>query len=434
MFVVTFVVSLGAADESQSPPTAAAPDQWAQFRGPRRDGKSSDKGLLKQWPADGPKLLWAKSGLGKGYASVSISGGIIYTTGNIDDHTVITAIKSGGEIVWQAKNGPVTNRSYAGSRGTPTVDLGKVYHLGPDGAAICLNAETGKEIWATNVLKQFKGENCTWGLSESLLVDGKNVIFAVGGKQTSIVALDKNTGQTVWTSRSVGDKPGYASPIVIEYGGLRQIVTAMSQSIVSVAADTGKLLWRSEHRVLLDENIMTPVYHDGHVFVSGPKRGGTLLKLKVTGRKCSVSTAWRNPKLDNTHGGVVLVDGYLFGHSSKGSRLTCVDFKTGKTMYSVSHDAAGAKTAALTWADGMLYVQSDSKRIYLAKPSPEGFKPVSSFKILPGGSGPLWAHPVVFGGRLYVRHGKILLVYDVRDKLPKAHLSTVRQELLAFGG
>ena len=418
MVVLANVLSGAAA---APPPPASAPDQWAQFHGPRRDNKSTEKNLLKQWPKDGPKLLWARRGIGKGYASVSISGGRIYTAGNIDGHTVITALNTDGKILWQAKNGPVDKRSYPGSRGTPTVDRGKVYHLAPDGAAICLDAETGKEIWALNVLERFKGENCTWGLSESLLIDGKNVICVVGGQQTSIVALDKDTGKTVWTSRSVGDKPGYASPILVEYGGLRQIVTAMSRSIVSVAADTGKLLWKFQHRVWLDENIMTPIYHDGHVFVSGKGPGGTLLKLKVTGdndtnKRCSVTPAWKNPKLDSLHGGVVLVDGYLFGHSTRGSRLTCVEFKTGKTMYSAAHDAAGGKSAAMTLADGMLYVQNDRNTVYLAPAAPKAFKPVSKFDILPGGSGPLWAHPVVFGGRLYIRHDKILMAYDIRSE------------------
>ncbi|MDP6046044.1 MAG: PQQ-binding-like beta-propeller repeat protein [Phycisphaerae bacterium] len=411
-WMVVLVIALPA----PAAPPASAPDQWAQFHGPRRDNASTETNLLKQWPARGPKLLWARRGVGSGYASLAISDKRIYTAGNIDKQTVITALGLDGNILWQAPNGPVAGRSYPGARGTPTVDMGRVYHLAPDGAAICLDAETGKEIWALNVLDKFKGENCTWGLSESLLIDGNNVICVVGGKKTSIVALDKKTGKTVWTSRSLRDKPGYASPIVVEYGGLRQIVTAMSRSIVSVSAGSGKLLWRTEHIVTLDENIMTPVYHDGHLFVSGPGRGATLLKLKVVGKKCTVKTAWRNPKFDNAHGGVVLAGGYLFGHSEKGARMTCVNFKTGKTMYSLNHDAAGKKSAAITLADGMLYILSDRKKVWLAKADPKEFKPVSSFSLLPGGSGPSWAHPVVFSGRLYIRHDKLLLAYNVSIK------------------
>jgi len=416
MFVIAGSVSLMAGSEEKTAPPVSGPDQWAQFHGPLRDNRSTEKGLLTKWPARGPELLWARRGVGEGYATVSISGERIYTAGNIDGHTVITALGLDGKILWQAKNGPVTNRSYPGARGTPTIDAKKAYHIGPDGALVCLDAETGKEIWALNVLEKFKGENCTWGLSESLLVDGDNVICTVGGKKTSIVALDKNSGKTVWTSRSIGDKPGYASPLVIEYKGLRQIVTAMSESIVSVAADSGKLLWRIEHKVTLDENIMTPIHDDGNVFVSGPGRGGTLLRLKVSGKKCAVRPVWKNPKFDNAHGGVVLSGGYLFGHATRGSRLMCVDFKTGKTAWSSDHEAAGKKSAAITLVGEMLYVQNDKKSIYLAKASGEGFEPVSSFSILPGGSGPLWAHPVVFDGRLYVRHDKILLAYDVRGK------------------
>jgi len=416
-----FLVSVLSAAPGKAPassPPANAHDQWAQFHGPRRDNKSTAKGLLARWPEGGPKLLWARKGVGKGYATVSISGKNIYTAGNIDGHTVITALNADGKILWQAKNGSVANRSYPGSRGTPTVDCGKVYHLGPDGPVVCLDAETGKEIWALNVLDRFKGKNCTWGLSESLLIDGQNVICTVGGAKTSIVALDKDTGKSVWTSPSVGDKPGYASPITVEDDGLRQIVTAMSQSIVSVAADTGKLLWKFEHRVWMDENITTPIHHEGHIFVAGPGRGATLLKLKVDAgkKKCSVSPVWYNSKFDNQHGGVVLSGGYVFGHAKKGSRLWCVEFKTGKTRYSVDHEAAGRKSASLTLADGMLYILSDRKRVYLVPAGPDAFKPVSSFDILPAGAGPLWAHPVVFGGRLYIRHDKILMAYDIRAK------------------
>lgn len=413
MAVLASVVSSAAAA-----PPATAQDQWAQFRGPRRDNKSAGKNLLKQWPEDGPELLWARRGVGKGYASVAISDDMIYTAGNIDKHTVVTKLSAKGKILWQAKNGPAAGRSYYGSRGTPTVDCGKVYHLGPDGPIICLDADTGKEVWARNVLKDFKGTNCTWGLSESLLIDGKNVIVVVGGKQTSIVALDKNTGKEVWKSRGTGDKPAYVSPIVVEYKGLRQIVTAMSKSIVSVAADTGKLLWKFKHVVWMDENITTPIYHDGHLFVAGPGRGATLLKLKVSAskKKCSVSQVWFNPRFDNQHGGVVMSGVYLYGHAKKGSRLWCVEFKTGKTMYSVSHPAGGKGSAAITVADGMLYVQNDGNKVYLVPADPKAFKPVSSFEILPGGAGPLWAHPVVFGGRLYIRHDKLLMAYDIRAK------------------
>jgi outer membrane protein assembly factor BamB len=419
MIVLLAFLSAGtalAAPCASAPPPATAPDQWAQFHGPRRDNASTETNLLAAWPTRGPKLLWVKRGLGTGYATVAISGSKIYTAGNIDEQTVITAMSLDGKILWQTPNGPIASRSYPGSRGTPTIDLGRVYHLAPDGAAICLDAESGKEIWALNVLDKFKGANCTWGLSESLLIDGDNVICVVGGRKTSIVALDKKTGKTAWTSRSIGDKPGYASPILVEYDGLRQIVTAMSRSIVSLAADSGKLLWRIEHIVTLDENIMTPLYHEGHIFVSGPKRGATLLKLKVAGKKCTVKTAWRNPKFDNAHGGVVLSEGHLFGHSDKGSRITCVNFKTGKTMYSVKHEAAGKKSAAITLVSGMLYILSDTKSVYLAKADPKEFKPISSFRILPGGRGPSWAHPVIFGGRLYIRHDKLLMAYDVSGK------------------
>jgi len=400
--------------------TAAAPmfaqDQWPQFHGPRRDNVSTETNLLAKWPARGPKLLWAKRGVGAGYATVAISGGKIYTAGNADDQTIITALGLDGKILWRAPNGPIAGRSYPGARGTPTVCGGKVYHLAPDGAAICLDAETGKPVWSLNVLEKFKGESCKWGLSESLLIDNGNVICTVGGRKTSIVALDAKSGKTVWESPGTGEKPGYASPIVVEHRGLRQIVTSMSKSIVSVAADSGRILWRFEHVVPLDANIMTPIHNDGLIFISAGGKGGTLLKLRVSGNKCGVKVAWRNPKFDNAHGGVVLHKGYLYGHSEGSSRITCVEFKSGKTAYWVKHEAAGKKSAAITLAGGMLYILGDDKTVWLAKPDPKAFEPISSFKILPGGRGPSWAHPVVFGGRLYIRHDRMLLAYDIAAK------------------
>jgi len=398
------------------PPVSVENADWPSFHGSRRDNISPDTGLLDQWPEEGPELIWRIDGIGEGYASVAIVGDKIFTAGNIGDNTVISALNMSGKILWRENNGPAYSRSFPGARATPTVAGGKLYHLNGDGDVICLDAASGRPVWTLNVFEKFAGRNTTWGLSESLLVDGDRVICTPGGQEIGMVALDKDTGRTVWTCTGPGDKPGYAAPILIETGGLRQIVTMMSASAVGVAAETGRLLWTYKHKVAYDVNVATPVYRDGHLALFGTwGRGATMLKLLVDGENCSVETVWHTKELDNEHGGVVLVGDCLFGQADgnhKRRHWACLRWKTGKTSYAVE-GLPVKRSGTLTYADGMLYVLSDRGTVALLTPTPEKFDVVSRFSLPEGGKGPLWAHPVVNRGRLYVRHGRFLYAYDV---------------------
>ena len=298
-------------------PGAGRVFEWAQFHGPGRDNVSRETGLLKQWPWGGPKLLWTAKDIGEGFATVAVANGLIYTTGNIADDTVITALNLEGESAWTARNGPAYKRSSPGTRGTPTIEKGRLYHENADGDVTCLDAATGKDIWSVNILEKFNGRNITWGLAESLLVDGNNLICTPGGEGAGVVALDKNTGRTVWVCRETHDKPGYCSPIVVEYKGLRQIMTMLAQSIIGVNADNGKLLWQFEHITPYDENINVPIFHDGCILVSTQTTGSRLLRLNVEGQEVSVEQAWQSELLENQHGGVLLVGHYLYGNRSR---------------------------------------------------------------------------------------------------------------------
>ena len=258
-----------------------------------------------------------------------------------------------------------------------------------------------------------------WGLAESPLVIGDKVICTPGGKDVSMVALDRNTGKVAWKCAGTGDKPGYASPILNDYQGLKQIITGMSESIVGVRASDGKLLWRYLHKVHADENITTPLFHNGSVIVSGCwRRGTTSLQLRVSGDECSVKEHWRNETLDNKQGGIVLVDGKLYGYAESQNRSRpwmCIDFKSGATIFQSApvKSSYKYKNGCLTYADGMFYLFSDNGNMALVKPMDKGFEVTGRLRIKEPGKRPTWAHPVVFGGRLHIRYGDKLGIYNV---------------------
>jgi len=392
---------------------------WPQFHGPNRDNKSTDQGLLKTWPEGGPARIWEAAGIGEGYSQVAIGGPRIYTAGAVEGDCVITCLDVDGETVWTQKNGKAWKKSYPGTRSTPTIADGLLYHLSGIGSLICLKAHTGDVVWTVNIMEQFGGRNIIWGLSESPLVIGDRVICTPGGKEVSMVAFDRMTGQVAWKCTGVGDKPGYASPILIDFKGLKQIVTGMSESIVGVRASDGKLLWRYPHKVYTDQNITTPIFHEGLLIISGcVRKGTTALQLQVSGNECSAEEHWRNGTLDNKQGGIILLDGRLYGYAesqNKSRPWMCIDFKSGATIFQDSpvKSSYKYKNGCLTYADGMFYLYSDDGKMALVKPTDTGFEVTGRLKIKDPGKRPTWAHPVVLDGRLYLRYGDKLGVYDV---------------------
>ncbi|MHC4174693.1 MAG: PQQ-binding-like beta-propeller repeat protein [Planctomycetota bacterium] len=385
---------------------------WPQFHGPNRDNLSTEKGLLKKWPEKGPALLWRSQGLGHGYSTLSIASGMIYTAGSIEKDTVITALNLDGKVLWQVENGKAWTGDRPGTRGTPTIDGDRLFHQSPLGNLVCLEAKTGYRIWEVNILEKFQSKTATWALSESLLVDGDHLICCPGGPQTCMVALDKKTGSVVWKTPSTGELAGYASATLTEYQGLRIIITLTSKGMIGVNADTGELIWHVKHESYADENVMMPIYHDGHVFISTLKAGSVKWKINVKNGKASLEEIWRTQELDNHHGGVLLVDGNLYGTSTFRNKnlWICLDWETGQN----EHMDKGVGKGSLTYADGMLYTLSENGVMGLVRPNPVGHELVSSFKIPEGGKGNSWAHPVVCDGRLYIRHGEFLYAYNVR--------------------
>lgn len=389
---------------------------WPRFHGPDGQNRSPDTGLLKKWPEGGPKLVWTAKGIGHGFAGVTMADGRIYTAGEFDDDTVITALGMDGRVLWQAENGKDrATANPAGARCTPTLDGARLYHENAGGQIVCLEAKTGSRVWSVSLEAEFQGKGAGYDHSESPLIDGDRVIGCPGGA-TAMVALDKHTGKTVWRSPSVGEPAGYTSPLLVQYQGLRMVIAVSQYQLIGVNADTGELLWQFKHYKSGPFCICTmPVYHDGRVFLTaGYGKGSVLLQIKVEGKKASVEPVWHSTDLDNRQGGVILLDGYLYGVADRSSnaKWICLDWTTGKTMYA----ERGLGQGSLTYADGMLYILGERGKVGLVRPTPAGYELTSTFKIPEGGDGPVWAHPVVCGGRLYIRHGEFLYAYDVRSE------------------
>ena len=390
---------------------------WSYFHGPHGDNMSKETGLLKEWHEKGPELLWTAAGCGKGYSTVVIADKMIFTAGTFKDKTHVLAFDYKGDLKWKKPNGKRWKagrafwaRNYDGSRATPTVNDGLVYHLSELGHLCALKVENGAKAWAINIAKRFDAKIPEYGYAASLLIDKDNLICYPGGSKGYIAALDKKTGKTVWANKEIKDPPAYSSPILIEAHGIRQIITMTGLGVIGVNADTGELLWRIKHRNKRKLNIANPVYYDGYVCISTGYGGGTvLIKLNYEGKKIKASKVWMNDHLDNHHGGIIYLDGYIYGtgHNKKG--WLCLDFKTGETVF---RDSKGGKGSFL-YADGMFYYLTEKGIMNLVKPSSKSYKVVSRFKVPEEGKRLYWTHPVVFNGRLYIRYDDKLLAYKI---------------------
>jgi len=385
---------------------------WPQWRGVNRDGISRETGLLKEWPRSGPPVVWSAANVGEGYGSVSVRGDRVFVQGLENQRSVVTSLnRADGKVVWVRPLGAGgSNDRGSGPRGTPTADGDRLYVLTETGDLACLRIMDGTIVWQRNILKDFRGENPYWLISESPLVDGSMVIVSPGGRGAGIVALDKMTGKTVWQSAELSDGAGYSSAIVADVQGVRTVMALTAQAGVGVRATDGKLLWRVRNVANGTANIATPVYADGRVFyTSGYDTGGALLTLRAAGGSVSATQAYFTRDMQNHHGGVVLVDGYLYGYSD--SILTCLEFATGKRMW---RDRSVGK-GSLSYADGNLYILSENNIVGLVEATPTAYREKGRFTIKDQGL-PSWAHPVIAGGRLFIRNQGTLTAYDIRSK------------------
>jgi len=392
---------------------AAWGEDWPQFRGLNRDGISPERHLLKEWPADGLAPLWVAEGLGKGYSSVSVAGGMLFTTGMTGEANegVLSALDTSGKIKWQTRYGAEWDQMHPGTRSTPTIDGDRVYELSGAGLLLCLDAATGAIRWSRDLPKEFAGEAPMCGFAEAPLVYGSAIICTPGGKDAALAALDKQTGETLWTSTGFSDQSAYCSPILIERGGMRIVVTITARHVAGIEADTGRLFWRQPFDTDAEDpnHSVAPVYQDGLLYVtSGHGKGGQMFEIAADGRQ--ITPRWTDTVLNTVHGGLVLVDGYVYGSNARG-RWVCLELQSGQVKYETN----GVGMGSVVCADGMLYCYGDKGMLGLVRVSPEAHEIVSRFKVTQG-DGPHWAHPVISGGRLYIRHGDCLMAYDVSGK------------------
>ena len=402
----------------------AASPSWPTFRGADRMAVSQETGLLQEWPADGPKLLWETAGAGRGYSSLAIAEGKIYTLGDAPstaedkDEYLLCFNEADGKPLWKTKTGKAWSsgqESWQSSRSTPTVDGERVYVLTPHGDLVCCSTADGNELWRKNLKSDFSGNKADgWGYSESVLIDGDRLICTPGGSKTTMVALDKKTGDPIWKCVSEGDRgAGHASIVIATVDGHRVYVTTTGSGALGVRADDGERLWQYP----IDRTtavIPTPIVRGDLVFFSaGYKRGGALLKQKASGSKVEIEEVYPlNTALANKHGGIVLVGDYLYGDSDDAGIPWCAELMTGEIKW--KERGSGRKSASFAAADGRLYIRFADGTMVLAKASPEKYEEVSKFKIPAGGVRPSWSHPVITGGKLYLREQDRILCYDVK--------------------
>jgi len=382
----------------------------AQWRGQNRDGLYQENGLLKSWPAEGPKLLWHNDNLGDGFSSAAIvAPDRIYTAGTIDGKGYIFAFSMDGKLIWSTVYGEEWTESYPGTRSTPVINEGKVYLMNAFGKIVCLGADKGEILWSTDIMKDYDGLNIVWGVTENLLVDGDKVFCTVGGPVNNVIALNKTTGKLIWSNQGNGEKSAYCSPIIIPCAGRKIVVTMTEKSILGLDAETGQKLWSYEQINKYSVHANSPLYSDGYLYcVSGYGYGGVMLKLAADGT--SVEKSWFNAALDNRMGGMVLMNGLVYGLGDKVKGIHCLNWKTGEE---VAFDKFNGKPGSIIAADGMMYTYDESGEVALLEPTPTGFVKVSAFKV-PYGTQQHWAHPVIENGMLYIRHGNSMMVYDIR--------------------
>lgn len=397
--------------------------QIEQWRGYNRDGVFDETGLLKEWPEEGPEVLLKVEGLGKGWSSAVIDNETIYVSGMIDTTDVLSAIDKSGQIIWQTVYGRSWTKSFPDTRSSPTIENGKAFLSSGTGEVVCINTTNGNIIWKSDVFGNNEGKTGTWGVAENVLIVDDIVVFTPGGDSTLMVAIDKSTGKEVWKTASLNDEIGYVSPILVEQNGIQQIIGLSARNLYGINPENGELVWTYDYLNIDDAewgeggaviNCTSPIFYQGELYVtSGYNHTGA--KFKLNDDLSGVTFLWKDELLDNHHGGVVLVDGFIYGsnwiNNNKGN-WCCIDWETGEKKYETEYDSKGSIVAA----EDMLYLYTERRGyLGLAQAVPDSLHIISEIQIKEG-RGQHWAHPTIKDGKLYLRHGDVLLVFNIKEE------------------
>lgn len=382
----------------------------SQWRGPDRNGVYPETSLLKTWPAQGPKLLWHFDELGEGFASAVVTREHIYTSGTINGKGYVFCLTPAGKLEWKMTYGDEWTESWNGARSTPLFYDGKVYMLSPYGKLVCFGALRGNIIWSVDIAATYGAQNITWGITENLLIDDNKLFCTVGGPKHNVVALDKDTGKLIWSCAGNGEKSAYSSPLLIKLKDRELLVTVTEKSILGIDAETGNKLWRQEIVNQYAVHPNTPIYENGFLYVvTGYGTGGFMYKLSADGSQ--ISRTWANSTLDPKTGGALLLNGRIYGFGDRNKGFHIVDWKSGQTVATEKLNQKGGIAIA---ADGIIYAYDEAGEVFLLQPTSSGITKVCSFKV-PYGAAQHWAYPVIKDGKLYIRHGNSLMVYDIKN-------------------
>jgi len=393
--------------------------QLSEWRGPDRSGLYNEKGLLKKWPDGGPALLWEANRMGDGYSSPTVTDDAIYVTGRRDSSDVLTALTLQGKKKWEVVYGKAWIANHTGSRCTPTYYKGKIFLISGEGDLVCVGPD-GKIKWSKHHYRMFDSRPIQFGISESPVVVDNKVIASPGGKKASLVAFNIENGNVVWQAEPLNEEPQYVNPLLIEYAGKKMIVTVMGSHIFAVNAMDGKMLWKVNYAEangakgnIRKNHAVTPVYRDGEILVANGY-GWVALKLRLSSDGSGVEKVWENRNFDPQHGGMVLLNNRVYGanhQSNPADTWICLDWNTGKTLWTQKWYVRGSVISA----DNMLVLfEERTGHVGLAIPEQNKLNIISEFQVTKG-DGPFWAHPVIKDGKLYIRHGDVLMVYKVRS-------------------
>jgi outer membrane protein assembly factor BamB len=380
-----------------------------QFRGANRSGTYKESNLLKSWPVTGPNLLWEYEGIGNGYGSPAITSKNIFIEGEIDTMNYLFALDLSGKIQWKTKIGKEWVINYPGVRTTPSIENDLIYISTGWGKVTCIEASSGKEKWSVDMIKEFHAKQITFGFSESVLVEDNKVYISPGSADTSVVALDRFTGKTLWISKTLGEKTAYCSPLLIKLQARNILVTFSAHALLGIDTKDGKLLWSHKQESQGDVHVNTPLYENGNIYYITSDGNGSV-KLKLSDDGTSITQVWRNPMCDNAFGAFIKVNDYIYTSGYEKRVYYALDANSGTITDSVKFDRG-----AIISADNLLYLYNERGQVGLFSPNGPKLEQISSFKITKGTKAH-YAHPVICNGILYIRHGKSLLAYDIKNK------------------